>query len=329
MQTEEEIRRLLRSQEIRIRRIFEAAIAEYQDDLNLAQIQRFIERGQIVSALGEIESIAAVTASASQRAFLAAAEGAVLAIQAQGTARIAFNVANEGAVSVLQRNQFQFVQNFTQQQIAATRTALTEGVRQGLGPRALARSFRDSIGLTEKGEATVQNYRKLLQRIGADDVPSRLQREALTRSLRDGRGDRTIRAALRNDRALTKAQIDNMVERYRKGALKNRALTIARTEALSSTHQGQDNAIAQAIGNGNIQEGTAVSEWLTSIDGREREWHNELNGVMVPYGTRFQNSKGLILHPGDRDASAENVINCRCVRVIRIRSLAFVDRLAA
>jgi len=326
MLEEKQFRRILNRQERRIRRVFTLALEEYKDNLNLSQIIRSLEAGNIPQALVEVETVARTVTSASQQAFISTAQAITASIP---TTQIAFNVVNDQAVSVLRTNDLRFVRNFTEQQIAATRLALTEGVREGLGPRALARSFRDSIGLTEKGEASVRNYRRLLQRIGQDDIPKKIQRESLSRALRDRRSDSLLRRLVREEKSLTAAEIDRMVGLYRDRAIKHRALTIARTEALSSVHQGQENAIREAIQNGKLNHETLVSEWLTRVDGREREWHEALNGVMVPYGTAFENEKGLIMHPGDRSASAENIINCRCVRTIRIRSQAFVERLAA
>jgi SPP1 gp7 family putative phage head morphogenesis protein len=52
-------------------------------------------------------------------------------------------------------------------------------------------------------------------------------------------------------------------------------------------------------------------QWKTSIDGREREEHNEMNGQIVRVGQPFQYG---LLYPLDFSSGADLslIINCRC-----------------
>lgn len=319
MNNEQEIRKLLKKHERRIARVFELAMTEYRGTLKLKTLQDFIERGDLLGALKEIEAVAIATANASQAAFIEAAAATSTYIQSRKTFTVGFDTMNNRAVQGLRDSRLQFIQAFTDQQRRATRTALVEGVAQGKGPRDLARAFRGSIGLTERQQAAVLNYRKLLQRVGADDVPSRAKREALTRALRDKRFDGTIRRALRGEKTLTPTEIENMVERYRQKSLKMRSQTIARTEALHAVHGGMDNAVAEAISSGAIDAEDITFQWLTGQDGRQRDPHQELHKETRPHGVPFENSLGSIMFPGDRSAVAANVINCRCVRTTRLK----------
>ena len=318
MNNEEEIRRLLRSQDRRIRRIFDLAINEFKDDLNLAQVARLIERGDLLGALSEIDQVATLAASASQQAFNAAAQSTTAFLSGQVNLSIGFDTSNNAAVQVLRRNRLEFITNFTGQQRAATRAALVDGVSRGIGPRALAKEFRDSVGLTRRQTKAVANYRRLLQRIGQDDVPKNLQREFLSRTLRDRRSDGKLKRLVRDGNRLSASEIEGMVERYRLRQIKSRSVTIARTEALASVHQGQDNAIEQSIQNGVFEREQIIGKWLTGQDGRQRDAHDELHTVESPHGTPFVNQIGEILFPGDRGADVSNIVNCRCARTIRI-----------
>lgn len=81
-----------------------------------------------------------------------------------------------------------------------------------------------------------------------------------------------------------------------------RAENIARTE----THS------ASAVGNFDTFQagGVQKKQWLTTIDGRERSWHADLSGEVVPINEPFSNG---LMYPGDPSGDAAEVCNCRCV----------------
>ena len=318
-QDEEEIRRILRQQERRIGEFFRLAIDEYLDDLRTGQIIELLERGRIRDALESLTQIAQATSNASQLAFLAGAEATAAYIQSGNRVTIGFDQTNQRALSIMNRNKLQFIRGFDDAQRRATLAALQAGINDGFGPRQIARQFRGSIGLTEEMQRAVDNYRRLLQRIGAGDIPTHLQREAFSRKLRDRRHDPRLARAIREETSLSKTEIDKMVERYRQNSIKRRAENIARTEALSGVHGGQDAALDDAIGNKSILRDEIKQKWNTGQDGRQRDAHQELHLTSVPWGEPWVNSIGPIYYPGDRSAAVGNIINCRCARTIRIR----------
>lgn len=68
-----------------------------------------------------------------------------------------------------------------------------------------------------------------------------------------------------------------------------------------------------------------VSEWVTARDARVRDSHRKMDGVTVDTGKTFtvpvykgktQTGTEEMTGPGDPNASASNVINCRCVRAL-------------
>ena len=60
-------------------------------------------------------------------------------------------------------------------------------------------------------------------------------------------------------------------------------------------------------------------QWLATLDGRTRHWHRELDGVIVDNDKPFQNEFGDIMFPGDPEADAANVYNCRCTLLAAIK----------
>lgn len=95
-----------------------------------------------------------------------------------------------------------------------------------------------------------------------------------------------------------------------------RSVRIARTEVISASNLGSQQAA--------VETGLPLKkEWLTSIDGREREIHGNANGqvkgmtpVNEPYNVGGQN----LLFPGDtsQGAGPGNVVNCRCTETYEV-----------
>lgn len=83
---------------------------------------------------------------------------------------------------------------------------------------------------------------------------------------------------------------------------KARALTIARTESIGALNEAEMIAARES--------GIITSkEWLATDDARTRDSHHEINGQRVDLEEPFGNG---LMHPGDRNGTAEEVINCRC-----------------
>jgi uncharacterized protein with gpF-like domain len=119
-----------------------------------------------------------------------------------------------------------------------------------------------------------------------------------------------------------------MVKRYAERMVKYRAEVIARTEALRSVHQGTEEMYRQAIANGDLTAEALSREWNTAKDERVRESHAPMNGQVQPFGQPFISGAGNSLnYPGDPEAPAEEVIQCRCVVGTRITSLTALQPL--
>lgn len=85
-----------------------------------------------------------------------------------------------------------------------------------------------------------------------------------------------------------------------------RARTIARTEIVSASNLGSLYGASQA----NIP--GLLKEWIATPGPRTRIDHARANGQRVPMEGRFAVGGEAMLYPGDGNASAANVINCRC-----------------
>jgi uncharacterized protein with gpF-like domain len=82
---------------------------------------------------------------------------------------------------------------------------------------------------------------------------------------------------------------------------------IARTETISAS-----NAVSQAIYR---VWGVPRKEWLATMDDRVRVEHANANGQIVGINQMFEVGGERLMYPGDKNASARNVCNCRCTTV--------------
>ena len=311
----ERIERLLDAAEPTLRDAFVRMVGAIQSALTLEEIAGFIERGQLEAALDAALRAAPMLGEAYVDTFIAAARDTARELGvALGEIPVVFDQTNVGAVNAMNANKLRLVREFTNAQRDATRAAVTQGIAAGRNPIDVARTFRDSIGLTQKQQQWVANYRRALENLDAD---------ALSRALRDKRFDRTVAAAIRDKKPLTQQQIDNMVKRYTERMVKYRSEVIARTEALRSVHQGTEEMYRQAIASGDLKPEFLSREWNTAKDERVRESHAAMHGQVQPFGQPFVSGAGNLLnYPGDPEAPAEEVIQCRCVVGTRITTLA-------
>lgn len=180
---------------------------------------------------------------------------------------------------------------------AAVRQSVVEAVATGKPPAAIARQFRSTLGITDGQQVWVSNYRKALE--NGD-------KKALTYELRDKRFDASVRAG-----TLSQDKIDTLVQRYEEKLVIYRSKVIARTESLRAVEIGQYESVRQGMENGHIDPNLEKG-WVTTKDGRERDWHYDLSNKWVKFNEYFVNSRGQLLYPRDPNGAASNTIQCRC-----------------
>lgn len=315
------LERLLTGLEDDVRAAFLQFLRDTNSDEMVEVVADRLERGDVDGALTLVNTHIEAMGNVLPRIFIEAATAETTALIAQvkplqPTVGVSFDPSYPRAAELMQANKLEFVTNFTEQQAAATRAALTEALEVGRGTEATARAFRESIGLTEDQVRAVANFERLLRNNS---------REALTRVLRDHRFDPTVERAVETREPLSEPQINRMVDAYRARTLADRAHTIARTEANGTMAEAQEEAFAQTMTRANIPAERVEQTWNTTMDGRERFTHGSMNGQVRPYGVPFQSPSGAkLMRPGDASAPAAETVNCRCKRTFRIKSLAEV-----
>lgn len=87
---------------------------------------------------------------------------------------------------------------------------------------------------------------------------------------------------------------------------------IARTETIAASNAGSEELYREW--------GAPYKQWLATMDSRVRPDHKAANGQTVAIDAKFNVMGEELRYPGDHDASAGNVCNCRCT-VIPIMDL--------
>lgn len=317
----------------RLQRAFLDAIGKVRDGAQVGLIAKMLEQGDVDGAIRAVgldpvafRGLDLAIGQAYEAGGNAAADGMPAGVTATGhRLRILFNVRNPGAESWLRQHSATLVTQIVDDQRAAIRQHLTAGMEAGNNPKTVALDLVGRIGaggtrtggvvgLTASQEGWGRAYAAEL----ASGDPA-----ALTRVLRDKRFDKTVQKAIDAGKPLPTDLQAKMIATYRNRALRYRAETIGRTEAMTSLHQSQDEAYRQAIAKGQVSPSAVRKVWHSAGDARVRETHRTLNGESVGLNQLFSSPSGAHLaFPGDPTAPAAEVINCRCWCQYRVDHLA-------
>ncbi len=313
--TAEQMARLQARNTKKLARTWLAEILRVTRGLTIAKITDMMAEGKIE------EAIKAITVSQAKwyarywlTSYTESAELTAAFIETSLGVPIVFDVQSLAPEAALRAHRLRLVRGFTVEQTQASMQAISRGFEEGLNPRGMARAFRDSIGLTQRQEQAVANYRTALEEGSSS---------SLDRKLRDARFDRTVRRSIEDGRPLTRPQVDRMVGRYRQRTLKYRSEVIGRTESLRATNGGQRDMLRAAVDEGDLRQDQLKREWNTAIDERVRDSHSPMSGQEVT-GTEIPFISGLgneLLYPGDPGAPAEDTVQCRCAvgtRIVKI-----------
>lgn len=282
----------------------------------LKEVVDFLTQGNVDGALSVVDRYVARMAPVVSQVFTVAASAEVpaLAEQVQSwapTVGLSFDPTNERAAALMRNAQLRFVREVSDSQRQSIRQALTNGLLDGDGPREVARTIRNAIGLTAKQEDAVRNYRRLLENGSA---------EALDRSLRDRRHDRSVERADHTGEPLSPDTIDKMVDRYRSNFVAYRAETIARTETARVVNEARDEALNQTVEEVGIETSLIERVWRSTMDNRVRDTHRAMDGQVVGKDQPFTSPSGAsLMYPGDANAPAAEIVNCRCIALTRIK----------
>ena len=270
---------------------------------SLDEIERRLVAGDIQGVVAEVQSAALKFAAETQHAYVTAGKTGAEWLDGKVPDKlIRFDATGSRALDFARANQLEKIREISQDTRQAVQSIIVDGHTRAENPREIARSIRDSIGLTSNQEQHVRNYRRALE---TGDYGN-----AMGRELHDARSDRS----LRRGETLPPEQIDRMVERYRTNYVAYRAETIARTEASKNVHAGLEESYTQAIERGDVEADALTKEWIHAGRGsHSRPTHARMDGKSVPFGEDFVLPDGVRMRwPGDPLAPVGELANCRC-----------------
>lgn len=258
--------------------------------------------------------------------------------------RVQFDRLNPFLTSFVRSYGFDLIKEINDTTKDGIRQIIADGAKAGINPRQLAKTIKQQVGLTARQAQAVANFRKELERIhlksdakgGAWNLGGKISRSAggaqvyaigpdgkpldgiQARRLRDFRYDKTLQAAIKSGKPLTKEQIDQMVEAYTRKMLKYRAETIATTEAIRAAHMGNLEIWRQAIDQGIVKSDLIRRKWIVAKDERTclicrpiPGLNKGLEGYGIKWGEKFKlTDGGSVAMPGAHP-------RCRCTVVTR------------
>jgi hypothetical protein len=205
-----------------------------------------------------------------------------------------------------------FLRDFAKDQHAVIRQAVSRMTKayNPNEPRDPKTPIASTIGLTAQDENYAANYYYSLSRNNAD---------ALDRVLRDKRFDSTVEEAVEGNEQLSTADIDRMVEAYRRRRLVYRAKRIAHVVALNAINESRHAALRQAANQANFREDQIIRIWNAVGDDATRDSHFSLDGAEVQgFDEPFDSDHGPIMYPGDPAADIAETAGCRCWITFRL-----------
>ena len=280
-------------------RELQRAFRTIRESLSDAELARLIASGQLDQLLDQalldraFGPVRQRIQEIVRRGFDATIRDLPRAGKVDGVVGVGFDYLNPEVINAIRALDSRILNTLTSETREMVRAFVERGLREGLGPRAIARDLRAIIGMAPNQQEAVRNFRRALEGQG---------RSPLDYALRDRRFDSLIRRG-----AMTPGRIDRAVAAYERRMLAFNAETNARTATLDSLRLGQHLAWEDAVAKGLVDGARLRKEWNAVAgpigDGRNRPEHLAMHGETVPFDAYFSNGEMI---PG------ESVFNCRC-----------------
>lgn len=301
----EQILRWADQQEPFLRAAIRDAWRQVQASINVAELLRRLQANdvdgvvQLLLSSPEAKVVEARLRNAYARALQTtrtnAARGFVLRIEAP--------VADQRMVDLVREWENDAFRRMLQEAREGLREQVATEMARGIGPRQMAVALKAEVGrvgLTAYDERIIASFRRALEEGRTAD--------ALGRALRDRRFDRSLL------KPLTPAQIDTMVDAYRRKLIAFRAETFARTSALQASNDAALAVWEDAVAQGRVPLEQVRRFWVVAEDERLCPTCAPIPGLNpngVGLRDSFNTPNGLkrnpVMHP-----------RCRCTVWVRI-----------
>lgn len=326
----------------RLRKAFEAAIADITGRARARDLEDAIRRGDVEGAFAALRMDPAAFSGLQDEIARAFKEGGEYQIGTLPDARvqtlaIRFDGNHPRAVENARQQAADLITGpygFIEEARESVRKVVVAGLEENRPPAQLARDIigrSSAAGLPRQGgllglsDPQVDCVLSMRAALTDPEQMGEYLKDRWTR--RDRRFDATVRKAIREGRKLDAAIIDRITGRYSDRLLQLRGETISRTEGLRALNAGRHEAALQMVDRGDIPADAVTLVWDATPSARTRDTHAAMDGQEVPLGQPFTSPSGAQMRfPGDTSlgAPARETINCRC----SVRSKVDFTRLA-
>lgn len=315
--TSRQIEAFLAKLEPTVAKAFRDAINSARGRANIRQLEQAIERADIDAIMvaagfstgawsGLQESVRNVYRMAGE--FTAAAD-------VPARLGFTFNMYNPRVQDWLARRSSSLVVEINTAQREAIQDVLQAGYRVGRNPRSVALDIVGRVGPNGRRSGGIIGLHSQYSQAAmtARDELMNLDPAYFQRARRDMRFDRSIRAAIEAGKPLNRSAIDAIVGSYENKLLQLRGENIARTEVKMAFESAAHESLLQVVDEG-LTEADAVEKiWSATGDARTRPSHMQANGQRRKLNEHFMIGGYPMLHPGDINAPASEVVSCRCI----------------
>lgn len=261
---------------------FQQAIVNSQEAIVLGDLSQAIATGDIFGAEqatrpDKFESELTSVTNGYSEAFAAGANSAhsELPKRMQKLAN-SIDMLSPAATGLLNEEGSRLVTNVSNQTRRAITESLEDVVLRGVPPTRAARQIRDLVGVNRVQAGALIKQREALEAQG-----------------------------------VKQSVIDKIIARRTKKMIRQRAKTIARTEAIRAVGQGRQRMWDQ-LGEEGIVPPNTQKKWITAMDERVGSDHRVMNGEVVGIGEAF-----FIPETGQSvQVPNESRPNCRCTAIL-------------
>ena len=261
--------------EPRMRNAFLKAVDEMKGNIDMGMLTQAVANNDRLLAYTSVfekkwPSVLASTAQVPVKTYGMAGD-----LASKGLGRIGintnFNLKSPEAINWARTNSSSLITNISSETRKGVQSVIGSAFDLGIPPKDAAKVIRNMVGLTEKQSIAASRYR---DKISNQDRPT--------------------------------DQVERMAARYESKLLRYRGETIARTEIITSAHQGQKEAWQQAVDEGLLDPSETNREWITTDDDRLCPICEPMNGQIVGLDEAFLD--------GDGEDVEEPPVhpNCRC-----------------
>lgn len=320
-------------------RAFTQAISDIKNSTKLSELERLISDNDIDGAIrllglepASFEGLEEEIYQAYRTGGLTGAAQIGTVPSSIGTLTMNFNISAPAAVEWVRNQSSQFITEMVEGQQQLVREVIATNLDKGINPR---QSALDLIGrVNDAGKRTGGNIGLTTQQAGwvskAREELQSLDKNYLSRDLRDKRFDSLVQKAIADGKPLTKAQIDNAITQMQNKTLKYRGDVIARTESINALRAGQHESLMQAADKGDGSREDVHRLWDASGDKRTRLDHLLMEDQERVGDAPFTFPDGSQARfPGDNSlgAPAKQLIQCRCRERIEIDFIGRLKRI--